>query len=118
MLNINKLMVLGHLTREPELNTTTNGTDYINLGIAINRKYKQNQENKTEVCFLDVTMFGKLAGVISEYFKKGDAIYLEGRLKFDQWEKDGVKKNKLSMIADSFEFANFKTKELEGFYCY
>ena len=97
---------MGNLTRDPELRYTAGGTAIARFGMAINRMYKaQDGEQKKETCFVDVSMFGRRAEVISEYFSKGSSIFIEGRLRFEQWEsQDGQKRNRLSVMAENFEF--------------
>lgn len=98
---------MGNLTRDPELRYTQSGSAIANIGIATNRKWKdQNGEQKEEVTYIDVTAFGKTAEVIGQYFQKGRAIHLEGRLKFDQWDdkNTGEKRNKLGVVLERFEF--------------
>ena len=116
MLNLNKVFLLGNMTRDPELSYTPNGSAIIKFGIATNRKWKDKEgEKKTDVCFTEIVMFGKRAEVISEYFSKGSAIYIEGRLKSEQWEtKDGQKRNRLIVSAENFEFAGGNKKEEGG----
>ncbi len=116
MLNLNKVFLLGNLTRDPELRYTPSGTAIVAFGMAINRRFKSTDgEQKKETCFVDVNMFGRRAEVISEYFSKGSPIYIEGRLRFEQWEgQDGQKRNKLVVVADNFEFAGAGQKKDEG----
>jgi len=113
MLSINKVLLLGNLTRDPELRYLPSGTAVVSFGIATNRKFKsQDGEKKEEVCFVDVSMFGRRAEVVSEYFSKGSQIYVEGRLKFEQWDgQDGQKRNKLAVIAENFEFTGGGAKK-------
>lgn len=112
MLNLNKVFLLGNLTRDPELRYAPNGTAIVSFGLATNRRFKSAEgEQKKEVCFVDISMFGRRAEVISEYFSKGSSIYVEGRLKYEQWEsQDGQKRNKLAVIAENFEFVGASQK--------
>lgn len=106
MPNFNKVILAGHLTRDPELKKLPN-TEVVEFGIAINRKWRtQGGEDREEVVFVDVAAFGKVAELINTHFVKGKPILLEGRLKFDQWEdkQTGAKRSKLSVVADSFQF--------------
>ncbi len=96
----NKLVCMGRLTRDLEMITTAGGTVIANGSIAMSEKVKG--EEKT--VFLDVTFFGKTAEIVSEYFKKGDPILLDGKLSQDNWEKDGKRYSKLKMIANGFSF--------------
>jgi single-strand DNA-binding protein len=96
----NKVILMGNLTRDPQLKYLPNQTAVVEFGIACNRKFK----DKEEVTFVDVAAFGKTAEVINEHFRKGKPILVDGRLKYDTWEKDGQKRSKLSVVADSFSF--------------
>ena len=115
MANLNKVFLIGNLTRDPELRHTPSGTAVVNFGIAVNRNWKdQSGEKKEEVCFVDINMFGRRAEVISEYFSKGNPIFIEGRLQFQQWEaRDGQKRNTLRVVGEDFQFLG-KTKKGEG----
>jgi single-strand DNA-binding protein len=77
----------------------------VEFGLAISRRYKKQDGSQGEdVCFVDCQMFGKRAEVINQYLKKGDPIFVEGRLKFDSWEQDGQKRSKLRVFVENFEF--------------
>ncbi len=105
MPNLNKVMLMGNLTRDPEVRYSPSGTAVVGFGLAINRTYGKGEEQKKETCFVDVTMFGRRGEVISQYFHKGNPIFIEGRLQLDQWEsKSGEKRSKLRVIAENFEF--------------
>ena len=106
MSKLNKVFLMGNLTRDVELRYTAAGTAIASFGIAINRVWKgADGEKKEEVTFVDISMFGKRAEVLGQYFSKGDPIFIEGRLKFEQWEaKDGGKRNALKVVAENFEF--------------
>ncbi len=107
MPNLNKVMLMGNLTRDPEIKYTPKGTAIASFGLAVNRKYSTDGgEKREEVTFIDLDAFGRTAEVIGEYFKKGRPIYVEGRLKLDTWDdkQTGQKKSKLRVVVDSFEF--------------
>ncbi len=107
MPNLNKVMLMGNLTRDPEIKYTPKGTAIANFGIAINRVFTpEGGERREEVTFIDLEAFGRTAEVIGEYFKKGRPIFIEGRLKLDQWDDKttGKKQSKLRVVVDSFEF--------------
>lgn len=107
MPNLNKVMLMGNLTRDPEIKYTPKGTAIANFGIAVNRTYTtEGGEKREEVTFIDLESFGRTAEIIGEYFKKGRPIYVEGRLKLDQWDDKttGKKMSKLRVVVDSFEF--------------
>jgi single-strand DNA-binding protein len=116
MAKLNKVFLIGNLTRDPELRYTPSGTAIASFGIAINRTWSgQDGEKKEEVCYVDINMFGRRAEVINEYFNKGNPIFIEGRLQFQQWEtKDGQKRNALRVVAEDFQFIGGKTKRDEG----
>lgn len=105
-MNVNKVFLAGNLTRDVELRYTPGGMAVAAFGMAINRKFKSKSgEQKEEVCFVDINAFGRTGEVISEYLSKGNPVYIEGRLQFNQWEtKDGQKRNTLRVVADSFQF--------------
>ena len=101
MLSINKVIVTGRLTRDPETRYIPSGTAVTMLGVAVNRRFlDKNNEWRDETCFLDVEVWGKLAERCAETLKKGRPVYVEGRLKQDTWEKDGQKQTKLRINAD------------------
>ena len=107
MASFNKVILMGNLTRDPEVRCTTSGMAIASFGIATNRRRRDQDGNqKEEVTFIDITAFDKQAEVIEKYFHKGKSILLEGRLKFDQWDdkNTGQKRSKLSVVLDRFEF--------------
>jgi single-strand DNA-binding protein len=117
MASLNKVFLMGNLTRDPELRYTPQGTAVVNFGMAISRNWTTpTGESKEDVCFVEVNMFGRRAEVISEYFSKGNPIFVEGRLQYRQWEsKDGQKRNALRVIAENFEFVgSTKKRSPEG----
>jgi single-strand DNA-binding protein len=107
MPNLNKVMLMGNLTRDPEIKYTPKGMAIAHFGIAVNRVWSNEAgEKQEEVTFIDIEMFGRKAEVVGEYFKKGKPIYVEGRLKLDQWDDktSGQKKSKLKVVGETFEF--------------
>jgi len=105
MASLNKVFLMGNLTRDPELRYTPSGQPVCDFGIAINRNFTtRNGEQREETCFVDVTMWGKRGVVISEYFTKGRPIFIEGRLQLDTWETPEGRRSKLKVIAENFEF--------------
>lgn len=108
MSDFNKVILQGRLTRSPELTYTPEGKPLAKFGLAVNRRYKQGDEKKEEVCFIDVTVFGKQAESCAQYVDKGDQVIVEGRLKQDAWEKDGAKYSRHVVIADGVLFGNKK----------
>jgi single-strand DNA-binding protein len=108
MANLNKVLLLGRLTRDPETRATQSGSAVVSFGLAVNRTYfrKESNERVEEACFVDVEAWGRTGETIARYLKKGRQIFIEGRLKFDSWEKDGQKRTKLSVVAENFQFVD------------
>ena len=106
MANYNKVILMGNLTRDPQLRYLPSNTAVCDFGLAVNRRYKgADGEMKDETCFVDVDTFGRTAETINQYMNKGRAILIEGRLRFRQWTtEDGQKRNKLSVVAENFQF--------------
>ena len=105
MASFNKVLLMGNLTRDPELRFTSNGSALTKFGLAVNRKYKAGEEWKEEVCFVDITVWGKQAENCAEYLSKGRPVFIEGRLQFSTWETDdGQKRNKLEVVANTVQF--------------
>ena len=107
MANFNKIILVGNLTRDPQLKYLPNQTAVVEFGLACNRKWKgPNGEDREDVTFVDCASFGKQAEVINQYFTKGKPIFIEGRLKFDSWEdkQGGGKRSKLSVVIENFQF--------------
>ena len=109
-MNYNRVILGGHLTRDVEIKSTQGGTSVASFGMAINRRWKDaSGADKEEVTFVDCTAGGKTGEAISRFFGKGKPIFVEGRLKFDQWEdKEGGKRSKLSVVVESFTFVGGK----------
>jgi single-strand DNA-binding protein len=111
MPNLNKVFLMGHLTRDVELKYTATNTAIGSFGLAVNTKGK----DKDEVLFLDITAIGKQAEVISQYCKKGSAIFVEGRLRLQKWQdKEGNNKQRMDVVLSGFQFIN-GAKEKERF---
>jgi len=106
MPTFNKVILLGHLTRDPKLSYTPSQTAVVDFGLAMNRKWvDQSKSPREEVCFVDCRAFGKSAENVSKYCKKGKPLLVEGRLTFDSWEsQDGTKHNKLRVTVERFQF--------------
>jgi single-strand DNA-binding protein len=107
MASVNKVILIGNLTRDPELRFTPKGSGLCELGLAVNRKYKLDSgETREEVTFIDVTFWGKQAEVVSKWMKKGNPMYIEGRLQLDTWDDktSGQKRSKLRVVAEDFQF--------------
>jgi single-strand DNA-binding protein len=103
--NYNKVILLGNLTRDIELRNTQGGTALAKFGMAINRKWTQNGEQKESTCFVDLTAWGRQAEVLNQYVKKGSQLFVEGRLEFSTWEAEGGgKRSKLEVVVENFQF--------------
>ncbi|MYC74519.1 single-stranded DNA-binding protein [Candidatus Poribacteria bacterium] len=102
MASYNRVILLGNLTRDPEMKYIPSGTAVTNFGLAMSERYtdRQTGEQKENVCFVDVEAWGRQAEIASEYLSKGRPVFIEGALKFDSWEtEDGTRRNKLSVRA-------------------
>ena len=108
MASLNKVMLISNLTRDPEVRMMSSGRPVCNFGLALNRNYKDSEGNKREeVTFVDVECFGPRAEAVGRFFSKGRPIFVEGRLKLDQWEsKEGEKRSALRVVLDNFEFVD------------
>lgn len=101
----NKIILIGNLTRDPEMRYTPQGTSVCNFGIAVNRKYKQGEETKEEVTFINIVVFGKQADTCGQYLNKGSSVLVEGRLQERRWETDeGQKRSKHEVVAQNVRF--------------
>jgi single-strand DNA-binding protein len=107
MASFNRVILVGNLTRDPELRYTPKGTAVAQLGLAVNRQWKTDSgESKEEVTFVDIEAFGRQAEVIGQYLKKGRPLLIEGRLKYDTWDdkQTNQKRSKLKVVLESFQF--------------
>jgi single-strand DNA-binding protein len=107
MASLNKVFLIGNLTRDPELRYTPSGTAVAELNIAVNQRSvnKNTGEQKDDVVFVNVTVWSKQAEACGQYLAKGSSLFIEGRLQFDSWEgKDGQKRNRLRVIAQRVQF--------------
>jgi single-strand DNA-binding protein len=107
MANLNKVMLIGNLTRDPELRYTPKGTAVTDIGLAINRIWKDEQGQKQEeTTFVDVTLWGRQAELAQQYLTKGNPVYIEGRLNLDTWDDKttGQKRSKLKVIGENLQF--------------
>ena len=106
MANLNKVMLIGNLTRDPQLSYLPSQTAVVDFGIATNRKWKsQDGQQREETCFVDCRAFGKTAETINKYLSKGRPEFLEGRLTFDSWTaQDGSKRSKHRVTVENFQF--------------
>ncbi len=117
MAALNKVLLMGNLTRDPELRYIPSGTAVAKLGLAVNREYQDRQsgEKKEDVCFLDITVWGKQAEVCNQYLSKGRSVFIEGRLEYSTWEtKEGDKRSKIEVIAERVQFLGGRRDEEGG----
>lgn len=114
MATLNKVMLIGNLTRDPELKYTASGAAVASFGLAVNNKYKSGDEWKTDACFVDVTAWAKLAENATEFLQKGSPVLVEGRLNYQTWEGDGgQKRSKLEVVANNIQFLSSKQETNE-----
>src|SRR5712675_1893173 len=117
MANLNKVLLLGNVTRDPEVRYTPKGSAVCDLGIAVNRAYTTDSgEKREEVTFVDVTLWGRTAEVAAEYLKKGRPVFIEGRLQMDSWEDKttGQKRTKLKVVAEGMQLIGGRPGAGEG----
>ena len=105
MASFNKVMLMGNLTRDPELRYTPNGQAVCDLGLAVSRKYSVNGQDKEDVCFVSVVVWAKQAESCGKYLHKGSPVFVEGRLQYESWDdKDGTKRSRLRVTAERVQF--------------
>ena len=106
MASYNRVLLMGNLTRNPEIRYTPSGTAVADLGLAINENFKNKAgETVEQTCFVDVVVWGRQAETSAEYLHKGSPVFVEGRLQLDQWEsQEGEKRSKLRVRADRVQF--------------
>jgi single-strand DNA-binding protein len=109
MASFNRVILVGNLTRDPELRYIPSGTAVSDIGLAVNDRVKRGDQWVDEVCFVDVTMWGRTAEIANEYLSKGSPILVEGRLKLHTWEKDGQKHSKLRVTCDRMQMLGSKS---------
>jgi single-strand DNA-binding protein len=122
MANLNKVMLIGRLTRDPEVRSFSNGGKVAKIGFAVNNRKKnpQSGEWENDPVFLDIDAFNretgrKLADLVEQYLHKGDQVYIEGNLVLDQWtDKDGQKRNKLKIVMQDMQFLEPRQEGLGG----
>jgi len=106
MASLNKVMLIGNVTRDPEIRYTPKGTALVEIGLAVNRRYTaENGEKREEVTFVDVTLWGRTAEIANEYLRKGRPVYIEGRLQLDSWDDKttGQKRSKLRVVGEEMQ---------------
>ena len=118
MASFNKVILMGNLTRDPEIKYTPSNMAICNLSLAVNRRFKDGQsgEWREEATFVDVTIFGKRGEAFEKYHKKGQSAFMEGELRLDSWEdkNTGQKRSKLYVVAENWEFVSGGREERGG----
>jgi single-strand DNA-binding protein len=103
MASFNRVILVGNLTRDPELRYIPSGTAVTDIGLAVNDRIKRGDQWVDEATFIDITLWGRTAEIVNEYCSKGSPILIEGRLKLDRWEKEGQKHSKLKVVGDRIQ---------------
>src|SRR5262245_60999296 len=103
MASYNRVILVGNLTRDPELRYIPSGTAVSDIGLAVNDRIKRGDQWVDETTFVDVTLWGRTAEIANEYLSKGSPVLIEGRLKLDRWEKEGQKHSKLKVIGERLQ---------------
>lgn len=112
MASLNKVMLIGNLTRTPETKHLPSGTAVVEFGMAINESYTKDGEKKETTTYVDLTAWGKVGENIAQYCQKGSPLYIEGKLKLDQWESnEGQKRSKMSVTVLNMQLLNGKPKD-------
>jgi len=107
----NKIILIGNLTKDPEVRYTPQGTSVCNFRIAVNHRYKQGDEMKKETTFIDTVVFGKQADTCGQYLNKGSSVLVEGRLQERRWEtEEGQQRSKYEVVAQTVRFLSKKTE--------
>lgn len=105
MVGFNKVILIGNLTRDPELRYTPSGTPVASFALAVNRRFRQAEDLREEVCYVDVVVFGKQAEHCGQYLSKGNGVIVDGRLQQRRWEtEDGQKRSKHEVVAQTVTF--------------
>ncbi len=116
-MSINRVMISGNLTRDPELRATAGGTQVMSFGVAVNDRRRNQQTGEWEDYpnFVDCTMFGTRAEAVSRFLKKGQKVAIEGKLRYSSWERDGQRRSKLEVIVDEIEFMSSRQQSDGGY---
>lgn len=114
-MSINRVIISGNLTRDPELRSTASGFPVLGFGVAVNDRRKNQQTGEWEDYpnFIDCTMFGARAESLSKYLSKGTKVAIEGKLRWSQWERDGQKRSKIEVIVDELEFMSSRNSDAQ-----
>lgn len=110
----NRIILIGNLTKDPEVRYTPSGTPVSTITLAVNSKYKQSDDTKEEVLFIDAVVFGKQAETCGQYLAKGRTVLVEGRLRERRWEYEGQKKSKMEVVANNVRFLSKKDSQGAG----
>jgi single-strand DNA-binding protein len=114
MASLNKVMLIGNLTRQPEVRYLPSGMAVADLRMAVSRKFKaKDGQLKDDTCFVSVSVFDRQAETCSQYLTKGSPVLIEGRLKYDEWEKEGQKFNRITVVAERVQFLSSPSKGAE-----
>lgn len=103
MASYNRVVLVGNLTRDVELRYTPNNTAVTDLGLAVNERVKRGEHWVDEAHYFDITLWGRLAEIASEYLSKGSSVLVEGRLRLDRWEQDGQKRSKIKIVGEKMQ---------------
>lgn len=108
MFSVNKVLLSGRLTRDPELKYTKSGTAICSFGLAVNEHFKQGDEWEEKVHFVEIMVWGKQAESATHYLEKGSQAFIDGKINYQSWETDGQKRNKLEVVAKNVQFMDKK----------
>ncbi|MCB6313780.1 single-stranded DNA-binding protein [Gordonibacter pamelaeae] len=116
-MSINRVIISGNLTRDPELRSTASGLPVLGFGVAVNDRRKNQQTGEWEDYpnFIDCTMFGARAESLSRYLGKGTKVSIEGKLRWSQWEREGQKRSKIEVIVDELEFMSIRNSKADNY---
>lgn len=114
MVTFNRVILAGNLVRDPEIRYLPSGLPVVNFSIAVNSRYRQNNELKEEVSFFDIVVFGKTGENCAEYLSKGRPVLVEGRLRQRRWESEGTRRSKIEVVAGLVQFLGGGSKGTPG----
>jgi len=114
MANLNRVLLIGNLTRDPELRYTPKGTPVCELGLAVNRTWTEDGQKHEETTFVEVTLWGRTAEIAQQYLRKGSPVFIEGRLRLDTWELGGEKRSRLRVVGESLQLLGTKEGSAGG----
>lgn len=115
-MSINRVVISGNLTRDPELRSTASGMTVLGFGVAVNDRRKNQQTGEWEDCpnYIDCTMFGKRADAVSRFLSKGSKVAIEGKLRWSQWERDGQRRSKVEVVVEEIVLMSGKASGATG----